>query len=133
MRRTVLIAALLFASPLLAQDSETRTYLPPGAPAMVYTPEIQLGSATVPSTVTVPPIEQIIPNASEYVSNAPPASTALLSMRHFDFVVAPMRQALPGSMEDTSISLGEYARQLRAEKQKSLLNPDAIAQPANPK
>lgn len=118
MRCTILIAALLLTPPLLAQDSETRTYLPPGAPAQIYTPEIQLGSATVPSTVTVPPIEQIIPSASEYVSNAPPASTALLAERHFDFVVAPMRQALPGSMEDTSISLGEYARQLRAQKHK---------------
>ena len=139
MTRTVLIAALLLASPLLAQNSGTAsetTYLPPGAPALVYTPEIRLGSATQPSIVTVPPIEEVIPNPPEdYVSNAPPASTALLATRHFDFITAPMAEALPGSMEDTSVSLGEYARQLRAEKQKSLLptTPNAIAQPANPK
>ena len=139
MTRTVLIAALWLASPLLAQTSGTATgttYLPPGAPALVYTPEIRLGSATEPSIVTVPPIEEVTPNPPEdYVSNAPPASTALLSTRHFDFITAPMAEALPGSMEDTSVSLGEYARQLRAEKEKSLLpsTPNAIAQPANPK
>jgi hypothetical protein len=132
MRRLVLTLALLLASPLLAQNSGT-TYLPPGAPALVYTPEIHLGSATEPSTVTVPPIEEVIPVPSEsYVSNAPPASTALLATRHFDFITAPFAEALPGSMEDTSVSLGEYARQLRAGKQKSLLpsTPNAIAQPA---
>lgn len=103
---------------------------------MVYTPEIRLGSATEPSIVTVPPIEEVTPNPpEEHVSSAPPASTELLSTRHFDFITAPMAEALPGSMEDTSISLGEYARQLRAAKEKSLLpsTPNAIAQPANPK
>jgi hypothetical protein len=139
MTRTVLIVALLLASPLLAQNSgkaSDTTYLPPGAPAMVYTPEIRLGSATEPSIVTVPPIEEVTPNPPEdYVSNAPPASTELLATRHFDFITSPMEEIIPGSMEDTSVSLGEYARQLRAEKQKPPLptTPNAIAQPANPK
>jgi hypothetical protein len=133
MRRSILIAALLLASPLLAQNADI-LYVPPGAPAVVYTPEIHIGSATQPSTITAPPVEQITPIPPEpYGSNAPPASTGLLATRHFDFIVAPMAEVLPGSMEDTSVSLGEYARQLRAQKQQAPLpvTPNAIAQPTN--
>lgn len=118
MPRAALIAALLIASPLLAQE--------------IYTPEIHIGSATEPSTITVPPIEEISSQASEpYISNAPPASTALLATRHFDFIVSPVAMFIPGSMEDNSISLGEYARQLRAQKQRAVRpsTPGAIAQP----
>ena len=61
------------------------------------------------------------------VSNATPASTELLSTRHFDYIVSPVVKVVPGSMEDTSISLGDYARQLRAEKQNKP-SPNAMAQ-----
>jgi hypothetical protein len=116
------IVALLFTSSLLAQN-----------PGYVYTPEVHLGSATEPSTITVPPVVEVNGSPSEpEVSNAPPASTELLSTRHFDFIVSPIAPspATRGSMADTSISLGEYARQLRAQKQAS---PPAIASPADSK
>jgi hypothetical protein len=134
MSRAALIAALLIASPLLAQEVQTTSYLPPAAPALIDTPEIHIGSATEPSAVTVPPIEEITSQPSEpYAGNAPPASTALLATRHFDFIVSPVAVFTSGSMEDTSISLGEYARQLRTQKQRTLLPsaPGAIAQPAD--
>ncbi len=126
----VMIFPLVLAATLLAQITGAQTtYVPLGVPSNLYTPEIQLGSATQPAIVTVPPVEEAMPASEPYVSNAPPASTALLSTRHFDFITAP-EEVTPGSMEDTSISLGDYARQLRAAKQNSPL-PNAIASPAN--
>ncbi len=125
------VAAGLFAATLIGQPPAQTTpgfdYVPLGVPGVIYTPEIKLGSATQPSVVTVPPIEEVVPSPAPYVSNAPPASTALLSTRNFDFIVSP-EDIIPGSMEDTSISLGTYARELRAEKQNSPL-PNAIAIP----
>jgi hypothetical protein len=138
--RIALIAAhlisLALAGPLLAQtQNSVTTFVPLGVPSNIYTPEIQLGSATQPAIVTVPPIEAAVPVPEINVSNAPPASTALLSTRHFDFIVSP-EDVIPGSIEDTSISLGEYARQLRAAKQRSPLPdavPNAIGNPTNSK
>jgi hypothetical protein len=124
------VCALWLAAPLLAQSSSA--YTVPLTPGTLYAPEIHLGSATEPSTITAPPIEEIPATPTQpYVSNAPPASTELLATRHFDFVTSP-EKVVPGSMEDTSISLGEYARQLRAEKQMQRTpsaTPNAIASP----
>jgi hypothetical protein len=142
MQRTTITAALLLAcalwlaGPLLAQYSSTpgASGYPAlyGAPA-IYAPEIHLGSAYEPTTITVPSEAIAISPvpAPPNVSNAPPASTELLSTRHFDFITSPLDQAMPGSMEDTSISLGEYARQLRAQKQQPFPStvPNAIAGP----
>jgi hypothetical protein len=76
MSRALLIAGLLVAPALFAQTS-------------IYTPEIHLGGANQPSTITVPPVVQLSAEPAEpQVSNAPPASTALLSSRHFDFIVS---------------------------------------------
>lgn len=131
----VFAVALCLSVPLSAQ-SQGVLVAPPGVPGTIYTPEIQLGSATQPSIVTAPPIEILTPESSApSVSNAPPASTELLSSRHFDYIVSPLDQIVPGSMEDTSISLGDYARQLRAEKQQAqpATNPNAMGNSTNPK
>lgn len=130
---TLVLAGATLAAQIAGAQNPGTTYVPVGVPSNIYTPEIHLGSATEPSTVTVPPVEEIPASPSSpfepvYVSNAPPASTALLGTRHFDFIVAPGER--PGSMEDNSISLGDYARELRAEKQKSSL-PNAIGGPTN--
>lgn len=129
-----LACALWLAAPLLAQNSGA--YTTPVGPGIVYAPEIHLGSAAQPSTITAPSIQEVPANPPEpYISNsnAPPASTALLATRHFDYITSPLDGVVPGSMADTSISLGEYARQLRAEKQKPLSPavPNAIASPTN--
>ncbi len=129
----LLITALLFASVLSAQNVPVVPY------ESIYTPEIHLGSATEPSTITVPPVVEVPSQpARPQVSNAPPASTALLSTRHFDFITSPLNEVTPGSMEDTSISLGDYARQVRVQKQQAAANrtaptttnPHSMAQPA---
>jgi hypothetical protein len=126
--------ALLLAVPLLAQNPYT---YPESAytPGVIQTPKIQLGTDLEPSIITVPPVvvedsatEPLAPTGS----NAAPASTALLATRHFDYIVSPLDQIVPGSMEDTSISLGDYARQLRAEK-RNKPSPDAMAQPTESK
>jgi hypothetical protein len=126
----LLVCLLWPVAPLLAQSSYAAPA--PLAPS-VYAPEIHLGSASEPTTYIVPPVrvEDLSANPPQPVSNVPPASTELLATRHFDFITSPLDQVTPGSMEDTSISLGEYARQLRAEKQRSPSNtvPDAIASP----
>jgi hypothetical protein len=133
MQRTLLIAALfIFTSALTAQNTPTITY------GSITTPQIQLGSDTTPTIITVPPVVEVSGAPSEAeprVSNAPPASTALLATRHFDFIVSPIAPFTRGSMEDSSISLGEYARQLRAQKRAvaTTANPNAMAQPATPR
>jgi hypothetical protein len=125
--RTLLIAVtLLLAAPLLAQNSDY-----PYAPGNIETPHVQLGSASEPSIVRVSPVvveETAGEPAEARVSNATPASTELLASRHFDYLVSPVNKIVPGSMEDTSISLGDYARQLRAEKSHAPM-PDAMAHP----
>jgi hypothetical protein len=133
MPRTLLIAVLLLAPSLNAQQ------MPPSASyGSIRTAEIQLGSDTTPTIIKVPPVIEVSSAPAEPpVSYAPPASTALLATRHFDFIVSPVAPfSTQGSMADTSISLGEYARQLRAEKQAATPKtppPDAMAQPAEPK
>jgi hypothetical protein len=87
---------------------------------------------TVPPVVEVASGEHFATSPEPPVSNAPPASTELLATRHFDFITSPVDQATPGSMEDTSISLGEYARKLRAQKQAAAISratPNAMSQP----
>jgi hypothetical protein len=110
----IVAAVLLLASGLGAQTVPTNTYGP------LYTPEIHLGSANEPSTITAPPVVVEVPGQTvePEVSNAPPASTELLSSRHFDFIVSPVSESVSthGNIADTTISLGEYARQLRAQK-----------------
>lgn len=129
----VLISAFgIFASAAAAQNP------PPLSYGSIRTPEIQLGSDITPTVITVPPVIEVSgPPAEPRVSNAPPASTKELATRHFDFIVSPIAQnySTRGSMEDTSISLGEYARQLRAQKQAEVhrATPDAMAQPATAK
>jgi hypothetical protein len=137
--RTVLIAVmLLLAAPLLAQNYGT-SYNPddyvPYFPGTIQTPEIQLGSDLEPSIVKVPPVVVqestggIATGSATPISNATPASTGLLASRHFDYIVSPLDEdIIPGSMEDTTISLGDYARQLRAQKQNGAL-PGAMAKP----
>jgi hypothetical protein len=135
MKRTLFIAALLFAPALSAQSPQ------PIPLTSIYTPEIHLGSATEPSTITVPPLVEVPAQPAEApVSNAPPASTNLLASRHFDFITSPLSNAVPGSMSDTSISLGEYARRLRARKHMAATPaparhaaPGAMGQPAKSK
>jgi hypothetical protein len=86
----------------------------------------------VPSVVQVPPVLIEEEGASSYapgVGNTTPASTDLLASRHFDYIVSPLDNIVPGSMEDTSISLGDYARQFRAGKTHAP-TPDAMARPA---
>jgi hypothetical protein len=132
MSRTLLIAMLLSAPALSAQ-------IVPAVPSQtIYTPEIHLGSATEPSTITVPPVIEVPSQPAETpVSNVPPASTTLLATRHFDFITSPLTRITPGSMADTSISLGEYARQLRAQRQLAKARrsvpadptPDSMARP----
>jgi hypothetical protein len=133
MSRLLLITAVLFAPALCAQNIPVVPY------ESIYTPEIHLGSATEPSTITVPPVVEVTSRPIEpEASNAPPASTALLATRHFDFIVSPLDTITPGSMADTSISLGDYARQVRAERQQAAANrtapattnPNSMAQPA---
>lgn len=131
----ILIVALVIGPSLIAQNGPLVPY------ESIYTPEIHIGSATEPSTITVPPVVEV-PSAppEPQVSNAPPASTALLATRHFDFIVSPITDLAyaRGSMADTSISLGDYARQLRAQKMASQnaqtlpnqTTPSSMSQPA---
>jgi hypothetical protein len=129
---TIAFTTMVAAVPLQAQNTDI-TYVPPGPPASIYTPEIQLGSATQPAVVTMPPIVEQIPGEAPApaVSNATPASTELLASRHFDYIVSPLDAPRPGSIADTSISLGDYARQLRAEKQNAP-TPNSMAKPIAP-
>jgi hypothetical protein len=114
MKYLSLIAALMLSPALFAQNVQTVPY------GTIYTPEIHLGSATEPSTITVPPVLEVQGQpAGSQASNAPPASTELLASRHFDFITSPLQRVVSGSMEDTSVSLGDYARRLRAERQQA--------------
>jgi hypothetical protein len=129
MQRTLLIATLLVAPALIAQNTPNLTY------GNIQTPEIRLGSDLTPTTITVSPVVELSGLPSEpQVSNAQPASTELLATRHFDYVVSPVSPPLSvrGNMADTSISLGEYARHLREEKRAAIrATPDAMARPAD--
>ena len=134
MRGILIPAVLLLAAPLLAQSY---TYSDDAyTPGNITTPKIQLGSGMETTTIDVAPVivdETPIPSSSfPQVSNATPASVELLSTRHFDYIISPLEKIVPGSMEDTSISLGDYARQLRAERQ-GKPSPNAMAQPSEAK
>ncbi|MGC2211056.1 MAG: hypothetical protein WA532_13190 [Candidatus Korobacteraceae bacterium] len=134
MRGILIPAVLLLAAPLLAQSY---TYSDNAyTPGNVTTPKIHLGSDIQPSVIDVAPVivdETPVPSSSiPRVSNATPASVELLSTRHFDYIISPLEKIVPGSMEDISISLGDYARQLRAERQ-SKPSPNAMAQPSEAK
>jgi hypothetical protein len=134
MRGILIAVSVLLVAPLSAQNGYSYSG---GAlvPGNITTPKIQLGSDIQPSVIQVGPVEvdESPGVASEaVVSNATPASTQLLSTRHFDYIVSPVQEIVRGSMEDASISLGDYARRLRAEKQ-TRPSPNAMAQPAESK
>lgn len=126
----VIATAVLFTPALDSQTTQSLTY------NNLRTPEIQLGAIAAPNTYTLPPVAGTpnVPSDSP-VSNANPASTELLATRHFDFIVSPIAEfpTPRGSIADTSISLGEYARQLRAQRQHADTPafPNAIAQPTD--
>ena len=143
MSRILLIAALLIASPLLAQTSgdlsapvthlgsatlsttapQTSVPLTPEAPAeaqpVTNVPATHLGSATPSPTVPETPVET--PSLDDRGSNAILASSSQLAARRFelsDVSYAP-GALVRGDMADTSISLGDYARNLRDQKHKT--------------
>jgi hypothetical protein len=134
MRGILIAVCVLLTAPLSAQN----VYSYSGsafAPGNITTPKIQLGSDIQPSVIQVAPVVVDESPGVPYeaaVGNATPASTELLSTRHFDYIVSPVQEIVRGSMEDASISLGDYARQLRAEKQ-TKPSPNAMAQPAESK
>jgi hypothetical protein len=135
MTRSILIAALLFAPALSAQTTQTLPF------SAIRTPEIQLGSGSTPTTVTEPSVVELPPVPIEMrVSDSSPASTTLLAARHFEFINSPLNKVTPGSMADTSISLGDYARNLRTRRQLAAARapatrttPNAMAAPARSK
>ena len=129
----LVLVVLIFSAPLPAQvygtAPSTGTYgtygiYAPGfyAPGylgpIVGTPEIHLGSATEPSIVRIPPVIMETPlprfEAPEYAASEGVTTAAM--PRAFDFVVSPVGAYYPGSMDDSSVSLGDYARQLRSQK-----------------
>ena len=126
---TVLVLAVLAVSvPSAAQTNGTfgaygiyapGFYAPGYYGPIVGTPEIHLGSATEPSIVRIPPVivQTPLPRfelPAEY-PEAEPVTTA--EMRGgFDYLVSPVGAYFSGSMDDSSVSLGEYARQLRSQK-----------------
>ena len=127
------VLMFLFVAPLMAQGTGD-TPAPPLIGQTIYTPGIHIGSASPASTMSLPRMEEPVPNAPEATARgALPADTALLATRHFDYIISPLDEIIPGSMEDSSMSLGDYARQLRAEKQRRLLptDPASIANPAS--
>ena len=126
----VLVLVVIVSTPSPAQMNGTYgTYgiYAPGfyAPGyygpIVGTPEIHLGSATEPSIVRVPPVivETPLPRfelpAEPMEGEYAPSTTAAM-YGGFDYLVSPMAELYPGSMGDNSISLGEYARELRSQK-----------------
>jgi hypothetical protein len=144
--RTLCIAAaaLLLTVPLLAQNgSGNGSEAAP--PASSYESPAN-GSSDASAGAALPedspeaeaaPAEASTANEEGYETGYP-YNLQLLATRHFDFIVAPKATPRRGSMEDNSISLGEYARQLRAEKEKSARPqpapmPGAMAQPAEPR
>jgi hypothetical protein len=137
MTRTLMIAALLIAPGVMSQNTPIGGFSTygPSTYGPLITPEIQLGSDLTPTTILVRPVVELSGEPSEpRVSNATAASTELLATRHFDYIVSPIDLPLitSGSMADSSISLGEYARQLRLEKQGNA-TPDAMANPTEPR
>jgi hypothetical protein len=120
MARIYWIPLLLCAAAIAASPQAQPINVTPYAPVyMPYAPEVHLGSATTPTIVNVPPVLQVTTGlpAPAAIADVPPASTALLATRHFDFIVSLVEGpplSIRGSMEDSAVSLGEYARQLRS-------------------
>ena len=119
----VIAVAFGFATPVWAQGY-----------GYIQTPEIQLGGDLTPTIVKIPEVvtETQGGAAAPLSSQSAPANPELLANIHFDYIVAPEEKVMPGSLEDTSISLGEYARQLRAGNTagEALQQPGAMAGPA---
>ena len=147
MLRALLIAALLIASPLLAQTSgdlsapvthlgsatvsATASQTPAQAAPLetqpgTDTPVIHLGSATVSATVPQTPVEAVPVETIDDRDNiarldARLVSPSLLAASRFERVDSPTNPTAitRGNMADTSISLGEYARKLRAQQKRA--------------
>jgi hypothetical protein len=133
MRLTVLttvlvLIVLVFSAPSPAQTNGTYGaygiyapgfYAPGYYGPVVGTPEIHLGSATEPSIVRIPPVIMQTPlprfEPPEGYAESEPVTTAAMN-GSFDYLVSPVGAYFPGSMDDNSVSLGEYARQLRSQK-----------------
>jgi len=103
--------------------------------SLVYLSFALFSSAAAFGQVTVPQATEVFPGQQSQPaeSNAPPASTQLLASRHFDFITSPLDAITPGSMADTSVSLGEYARRLRMQRQAKATakpTPNAMAKPS---
>jgi len=129
-RLTYLTAVLVLIVIAVSAPSAAQTYgygdggYPPGFYTPGYygpiTPEIHLGSATEPSVIRVPPVFVQTPGPDfEFPGyaeseNEPMANAAMPG--YFDFLVSPVGAFYPGSMSDSSVSLGDYAREIRSQK-----------------
>ena len=85
----------------------------------IMTPEIHLGSATEPSLVRLPPVFVATPLPGfpgEYGETEPGDMTAAAMHGGFDYLVSPVGAYYFGSMDDSSVSLGDYAREIRSQK-----------------
>lgn len=111
---------LLLSAPMSAQ------YVP-YLPGVVKTPEVHLGTGDQPSVVNVPPVVVVDQGVDSYNPEvgepfyAPPLPAepyademGMAEAPYFDYLISPVAEFAPGSMEDTSVSLGEYARELRS-------------------
>ena len=128
----LVLVVIAFSAPLPAQmqtygvgsDGNYGIYAPgfyaPGYYGpIVGTPEIHLGSATEPSIVRIPPVIVQTPlprfeRQAGYAETEPVTTAAMQG--GFDFLVSPVGALYPGSMDDSSVSLGDYARQIRSQK-----------------
>lgn len=99
---------LLLSAPLLGQTYSIYV------PGLVQTPQIHLGIAGEPSVIAIPPVIAVQPG----LPIGPPLGDfePQPEPEMFDYLVDPSGALFPGSMADASISLGEYARELRAHK-----------------
>lgn len=141
---TACIAAiLLLAAPLVAQNGYGSGYDQGAMPSSSGSSYAVTPYPNELSSGANASAEQEAPSgsaSSEQGEALPPTgypyNLQTLATRHFDFIVAPTT-VLRGSMEDTSISLGEFARQLRAEKREASQpappQPGAMAAPAEPR
>jgi hypothetical protein len=118
----VLVVVVLLLSPAL--PAQNYGIYAPGffAPGyygpIVQTPEIHLGSATEPSIIRIPPVimETPLPRFEPPAEYPESSAAAMPAGFGFDYLVSPMGELFPGSMGDDSVSLGDYARELRNQK-----------------
>jgi hypothetical protein len=106
--------AVLLSVPLLAQGYGYGVYAPG-----IITPEVHLGSLYEPSVVTLPPVLVETPELPIAGGYAPPygmepEAPGIERPEGFDYLISPTSEFFPGNMADASISLGEYARELRS-------------------